>query len=262
MIDLHSHVLPGVDDGPATVEGSVELARRAAGAGTTELAATPHVTWEIPTTSATVADGVRALQAELDAAGVVLRLRTGGELAISKAAELDGDELEALRLGGGEWLLAECPLSSSATGFDTLLHQLQARGHRILLAHPERSPVLQRDPALLQGLVDAGMLCSVTAGSFVGLFGSTVQRFTFDLAEAGLVHNVASDAHDTRRRPPGVLGALTAADEDLPGLADRTEWMCVDVPRAILDGGPVPPAPGEPPRRRRRGLLRRASRRR
>ena len=262
MIDLHSHVLPGIDDGPAEAEGSLALARLAADAGTTQLAATPHVTWEIPTSAATVAAGVRALQAELDAAGIALRLRTGGELAISRATELDDAELRGLRLGGGEWLLAECPLSSSASGFEGLLRHLQTRGHRILLAHPERSPVLQREPGRLQALVDAGMLCSITAGSLTGRFGSTVQRFTFDLVEAGLVHNVASDAHDAGRRPPGMAAALVQADEALPGLADRAQWLCDEVPRAILDGGPVPRPPGETPRRRRRGWLRRASRRR
>src|SRR5690606_9286370 len=107
VIDLHSHVLPGVDDGPRTVEGSIELAKAAAESATTELVATPHVTWDIPTSAATVHEGVAALQAELDAAGIALRLRTGGEVAISRAAELDEEELAGLRLGGGEWLLAE-----------------------------------------------------------------------------------------------------------------------------------------------------------
>lgn len=260
MIDLHTHVLPGIDDGPASVDGSLELARGAAAAGVTEIVATPHVSWNVPTSAATVAAGVEALQPQLDAEGVGIRLRRGGELAISRATELDDDELRALRLGGGEWLLAECPLSAAATGFDTLLHHLQARGHRILLAHPERSPLLQRDPAKLRALVDAEMLASVTAGSLVGRFGSTVQRFTHELVEEGLVHNVASDAHDARRRPPGMAAEIAAADAELPGLAERTEWMCVEVPRAILDGGPVPAPPGDPPRRRRRSLLRRVAR--
>ncbi len=260
MIDLHTHVLPGIDDGPATVEGSLELARAAADAGTTEIVATPHVTWEIANTAQTVAGGVAALQPQLDAAGIGIRLRTGGELAISRASDLDDDELARLRLGGGEWLLAECPLTSTAAGFETLLHRLQARGHRIVLAHPERSPVLQRSPDKLRAFVDAGMLTSITASSLTGRFGSTVQRFTHDLVVEELVHNVASDAHDTQRRPPGMAAAIAEADADLPGLAERTEWLCVDVPRAILDGGPVPRAPNDTPRRRKRGWFRRGGR--
>ena len=262
MIDLHTHVLPGIDDGPPSTEASIELARVAAAAGTTTLVATPHIAWDLPNDAATVARGIAQLQPELDAAGIPITLRGGGEIVITKAIDLSDEELTALRLGGGEWLLAECPLSGSASGFESLLHQLQARGHRIVLAHPERSPTLQRDPSILRGLVDAGMLSSVTAGSLRGDFGSTVKRFTFDLLEQDLVHNVASDAHDARRRRPGIADAFEAAASELPGIEERAEWLTVDVPRAVLDGGPVPAAPGEPPRRRKRGFFRRASRQR
>ncbi len=260
MIDLHTHVLPGIDDGPATVEDSLAFARVAAAAGTTEIVATPHVTWDIANTAAIVAEGVASLQAAFDAEGIAIRLRTGGELAISRAVELDDEELRGLRLGGGEWILAECPLSAAAAGFEALLHHLQSRGNRIVLAHPERSPVIQRHPDKLRAFVDAGMLSSITAGSLTGRFGSTVQRFTHDLVVEGLVHNVASDAHDPRRRRPGMAGPIAEADEDLPGLADRTEWLCLDVPRAIFDGGPIPRPPGDTPQRRKRGLFRRGGR--
>lgn len=262
MIDLHAHVLPAVDDGPRAVEGSLALARAAVERGTTELAATPHVTWDLPTTSAAVRAGVRALQAELDGAGIPLRLHTGGEVAVSKAVELDDAELAALRLGGGEWLLVECPLRASAAGFEHAVLHLQRRGHRVVLAHPERSPILQRDPAKLAALVAEGMLAQLTAGSLVGAFGGTVQRFAFALLEADLVHVVASDAHDAVRRPPGLRDELRAADAELPGLLDRAAWMTEEVPRAILAGGPIPAPPGGPPRRRRRGLLRAVGRRR
>lgn len=259
MIDLHSHVLPGVDDGPADVEGSLAMARRAVALGTSEIVATPHVSWDIPTAAATMLEAVEALQRTLDEQDIPLRVRTGGEVAITRAIELAEDELLRLRLGGGEWLLAECPLSVAAIGFDTVLFQLQARGHRIVLAHPERSPMIQRDPDVLRRLVDAGMLSSITAGSLVGKFGSAVQRFTHELVTAGLVHNVASDAHSADRRGPGLAHHLDQADAELPGLADQATWLCVDVPRAILDGGPVPPPPGPPPqRRKRRGVLRRS----
>ena len=260
MIDLHTHVLPGIDDGPPTVDGSLEMARAAAAAGTTTLVATPHITWELPNDAAIVADGVAALQPQLDAAGIPITVRTGGELAVSKAIEMTDEQLEGLRLGGGEWLLAECPLSSSAVGFDSLVQTLMVRGHRIVLAHPERSPIMQRHPEILERLVAAGMLGSITAGSLRGDFGNTVRRFTLDLLERDLVHNIASDAHDTRRRRPGIDGAIEAAEEELPGAGERLEWMTVDVPRAVLDGGPVPPAPGEPPKRRKRGLFRRGGR--
>ena len=260
MIDLHTHVLPGIDDGPPSVEGSLELARAAAAAGTTTLVATPHITWDLPNTGATVAEGIAALQPQLDEAGIPIQIRVGGELAVSKAVELSDDDLRALRLGGGDWILAECPLSSWATGFEKLLHALQSRGHRVVLAHPERSPLLQRDIGLVRELVDAGMLSSITAGSMSGRFGNTVRRFTLELLEQDLVHNVASDTHDAQRRPPGLGDAFESVEHELPGISERQEWMTVDVPRAVLDGGPVPPPPTDTPKRRRRGLFRRGGR--
>jgi protein-tyrosine phosphatase len=258
--DLHTHVLPGIDDGPPTVEGSIALARAAAGEGTTELCATPHITWDLPNGPATVRDGIARLQPALDAAGVPIRLRVGGEVAISRAVELSDEDLADLRLGGGEWLLVECPLSPAATGFDAALHHLQARGHRLVLAHPERSPALHRAPAKLRALVDAGMVSQITAGSLAGTFGKLVQRFTFDLVAAGLVHAIASDAHDAVQRPPGLGGAVEAGEEALPGFAEHVEWLTVAVPSAIVDGRPLPPAPGRAPQRRRRSLLRRGAR--
>jgi protein-tyrosine phosphatase len=254
MVDLHTHVLPGVDDGPASVEGSLDMARAAVAAGTVEMVATPHVSWDIPTSAARVAQEVAALQERLDAEGIALRLRTGGEVAISRGIELPDEELDALRLGGGSWLLVECPLTANVAGFEGLLGQLHARGHQILLAHPERSPALQRDPAMLRRLVDAGMLTQITAGSLVGQFGSTVRGFTFELVEAGLVHNLASDTHDARRRPPGLRDPIVAADAELPGLAELAPWLCEQVPRAILDGETIPEQPSRPPKRKR-GLL-------
>ena len=261
MIDLHAHVLPGIDDGPPTLDESLELARRAVADGTATMVATPHVTWDLPgNTSARIAAAVTALQDELDRAAIGLRLATGGELAITRAYELDDDELAALRLGGGPWLLAECPLSPSAPGFDAALNALAGRGHRIVLAHPERCPALHRDPALLRRLVEAGMLTAVTAGALLGRFGKDVRRFALWMFEHDLVHSVASDAHDAVRRPPGIREGLAAADAELPGVAERAEWLTLSVPAAILAGNPIPEAPGPVPARRRRGLLRRAAR--
>ena len=262
MIDLHCHVLPGVDDGPASMEESVALARVAESVGIETLVATPHVSFDMRTHSGMVETGVEMVAARIAAEGIGVTIRPGGEVDAAWAAGLDDGELARLRLGGGEWLLVECPLARAAPGFEVVVRSLQARGHRIVLAHPERSPVLRRDPRLLRSLVRQGMLSSVTAASLVGRFGREVREFSFALVEEELVHNVTSDAHDPVGRAPELRGALVAADADLPGLADRIDWLTVQVPAAILDGGSLPPPPGPTPRRPppRRGLLRRRSR--
>jgi len=239
MIDLHCHVLPGIDDGPATLEDSLALARAAAAAGIATIVATPHVSRHHRNDAATIAARVDEVRTRFAADGLALEVRPGAEIAMTTADEFDPDELRRLSLGGGPWLLVECPFSPLATGVDIFLLGLQSRGHRIVLAHPERSPVFQRDRELLPALVRAGVLASITAGSLVGSFGGTVKRFAHDLVRDGLVHNVASDAHDVVARPPSIRAELERA-----GFGALTEWLTEAVPAAILTGEEqIPPRP-------------------
>ena len=108
-----------------------------------------------------------------------------------------------------------------------------------MLAHPERCPAFHSDPAVLESLVRAGILTSITAGSLVGRFGAPVRRFAFGLVRDGLVHNVASDAHDDSGRAPGMTAELRRA-----GLEPLAAWLTTEVPAAILAGGEIPPPPG------------------
>jgi protein-tyrosine phosphatase len=249
VIDLHCHVLPGIDDGPDSLDASMALARAAVAAGTGSIVATPHVSWEHPNDSATIAALVDAVNARLAAEGLPLDVRPGAEIAITRVLELERGELARLALGGGPWILIECPYSPAAAGFDRLLLHLQAQGQQIVLAHPERCPAFHRDPDALVRLVDTGMLTSVTAGAFAGRFGRDVGRFAQRLADAEIVHNVASDAHNDTSRPPGIAGELQNA-----GLGYLVEWVACEVPEAILAGRDLPPRPARHEPTRPRGL--------
>ena len=256
MIDLHCHVLPGVDDGPATLADSLALCRAAVAAGTDTIVATSHVSWDWPgVTSHVIAEGVERVNEALRAEGIGVEVVPGAEVALTRAADLDDGELVALRLGGGPYLLVECPYSPAAAGFEVILSGIASRGHRIVLAHPERCPAFQRDPELLRSFVGSGMLTSLTAGAFVGRFGRDVERFARRLLEEGLVHDIASDGHGASlRRPPSIGPELAEA-----GLGDRTDWHARAVPLAILEGTELPGAPPPPaPRKRALGLFRRA----
>ena len=148
MIDLHAHILPGFDDGPPTTEAALGMARVAVAAGTRAIATTPHINHSFGVRTDALAPAREALAARLAEEGIELELLAGGEIAPERLHELDDDVLRSLTLGGGSYVLLECPFSAVAS-MDMMVTDLQRRGFGVLLAHPERSPAFQRDPARL-----------------------------------------------------------------------------------------------------------------
>jgi protein-tyrosine phosphatase len=261
VIDLHCHVLPGLDDGPTTIEESLALARAAHAAGTRTIVATPHVNWRYLNDAATIARRVEELNTRLAREGVALSIRPGAEIDLTRIGDIDAGELSKLALGGSRWLLLEPPFSAPVVGLDILVSTLRRRQFHVILAHPERCHSFRRDRRALEALIDGGVLASITAGSLVGRFGNEVRRFALDLLRDGMVHNVASDAHDDIRRPPAIAPELERA-----GLGALGDWLTRAVPGAILAGAEIPPRPAveiaaSGPRGllgwRRRGVLRR-----
>ncbi len=243
MIDLHSHVLPGIDDGAASLEESVEIARAAVTEGVTVLAATPHVRGDFPTSAGTMERAVGEVQAALRDEGVPLELRTGGELAM----DFMGQVVEPRRfaLGGGNALLLEFPYSGWPLELRDTVFRLCAQRLRPVIAHPERSKDVQRNPERLRPAVEGGALVQLTALSLEGRLGRSARDTGFDLIDRGLAHLVASDAHGFSVRAYGLAGALDAIGDDELG-----RWLTHDVPAALLEGTRIP----ERPQRRRRGV--------
>ena len=254
MIDLHVHILPGFDDGPATIEGSLALARAAVDAGTDTVVATPHVDHNYDVDPAAIEPALADLRSALEDAGIDLRLEAGAEVALTRLAGLTPPQLATLHLGDGPYLLVETPHAQGDASFAPHLFELTVQGVAVVLAHPERCPLFHRDPELLRRFADSGVLSAITAGSMAGRFGRQAQRIAFDYLREGLVHAIVSDAHDDVRRPPGVADAFAAAERQLPGIGEQREWLTLEAPRAILLGAPLPPRPPlpPPPRRRRR----------
>jgi protein-tyrosine phosphatase len=242
VIDLHCHVLPGIDDGPATVEKALELARRAQADGIETIAATPHVDANHPhNRGASIRAAIAELQPQLEAAGIAITLVPGGEVDALTAVELSDEQLRDLHLGGGPYLLLECPLSPlAAPAFLPSARALARRGHEILLAHPERSPLFLREPDRLDELVEEGMLAQVTASSLSGQYGRTVRAFAHEALNRRVLHVAASDGHGANR-PATIHHELTEAGID----EDTIAWLTRQMPAAILAGA-LPPAPPEP----------------
>jgi len=251
VIDLHCHPLPAVDDGPRSMQQSLAMLRAAHDAGIRTMVATPHVSAQYPRNRARdVHAGVLALRAEADAAGIEIEILAGAELELMHCEVLSDEELPGLRLGDGPFMLVELPFTATPRFAEMLLgmhHDVQPA----LLAHPERCRAFHDDPDLLGRLVARGMLAQVTAASIAGGYGSTVQRCAWAMLEQGLVHVIASDAHDAGGRPPLMREPLEAA-----GLDAIIPTLCEHNPAAILAGErPAPAPPVTPPRSVKSGRL-------
>ena len=262
MIDLHSHLLPGIDDGPPDLEHSLQLAQAAVEQGTQVLAATPHLRADFPDViPGELAERCEAMRAALKEAESDLAVVQGGEVGLMWAVHVDDESLRAASYGGrGTDLLIESPYGGLTATFEQLLTSVAERGFRLLLAHPENNPTFQKDPGRLHALADQGVLLQVTARS---LILRDRRRGPRPLAEAlvrdGYAHVLASDAHSGYQFRPPALRAGAAAAAELVGPA-RSRWLVEDAPAAILAGAPLPePPPAEPPRGD--GLLRRFRRR-
>jgi protein-tyrosine phosphatase len=251
MIDLHSHVLPGLDDGPAEIEESLELVRAAAAQGTTVLAATPHLRDDYPEIQLeTLSEACAALNERVPA-GVDLRVVPGGEVDVFWAQHATDEQLRLASFEQrGTDLLLETPYGSLPGNFEELLFRITVRGYRILLAHPERNQSFQRDMDRLREMVSRGVLVQITLPSVLaGDRGSRSHKLALQLVREGLAHNLASDSHSPspRFRPPDLRRGVRELAEVAPGYA---EWMVTDAPAAILAGEPLPPPPrAEAPRR-------------
>jgi protein-tyrosine phosphatase len=254
VLDLHAHVLPGIDDGPPDLEASVAMARVAAADGVRVLAATPHLHRKFPgVVPDELGARVRELADALGGAGVELEIVQGGEADLYWAQAASDEELAHGSYGArGTDLLVETPYGALPPAFEDMLFGLTVRGYRLLLAHPERSPAFRREPRRLAALVDRGVLVQVTASALAGPRRSRSRRFAESLIREGRAHVIASDTHGAGLSRPPLSAGVTAAER-----IDRVRarWMVEDAPAAIVAGDPLPPPP--PSRARRRAPWRR-----
>jgi protein-tyrosine phosphatase len=222
--DIHFHLLPGVDDGPSTMEESVQLARMAVAEGTRTVVATPHVRTDYVTDVFELREHVAAARAAIAAAGIDLEVRCGGELGHEMVERLTQAELDALAQGppGARWLLIETPFEGLGADFHAATHELRKRGFGVVLAHPERSA----DAALcgaagLRQEVAAGSVAQVNALSLTGGHGSDAEISAVDLVKEGLVAVVASDAHGPTRPPALTIARRAMERRDVPTILAR-----------------------------------------
>lgn len=250
MIDIHTHLLYGADDGASTLEEALDMVRRAQADGITAMVATPHSTNLPP---ALVADEiprrVQALQEELDRNGMAVRLYPGLENYLDLELPKRLEAGHALPLNRGPYVLVELPLTQYPLYTEHVLFELQIKGLVPVLAHPERNADVSRDHSLLERLVERGVLAQVTAASLLGAFGTEVKRSAEAFVKRRLVHIIASDAHGPAGHRSPVLSAAVAAASRLVG-REQAQAMVTSLPQAILEGRRLAVEPPLPARRR------------
>ena len=250
MIDLHAHLLPGLDDGPATLRESVALARAMVADGIATAVCTPHMAEAWPTTPARVREGVAALRTELEREGVELELATGGAIALAHLAGMSDEDLAGASLGGaGRWLLVELRGGGWPLGLTERLADLEIRGFGVVFAHPERAEFVQRAPDRLHDLLGRGALMLLSAGSLLGEHGPRAAKTAVTLLRGGMAHLIGSDAHSAGERPPRLTEGLAMAAAELHVEPEALAWMVEEGPRLVIEGRPVRPPRLAPVRR-------------
>ena len=210
-VDLHCHLLPGIDDGAATLADTIAHARRLDAEGVRDVACTPHIKRDdFPDVRLDeLAGRIAAAQQAIADAGLKVRLHPGGELAHEDALELTPRELELIAQGpaGTRWLLLECPFAGLDTEFAAAARRLTGLGYGLLLAHPERAAgILDDGWPILDELRSAGALLQVNVCSLLGNHGLAAQEIAAALARRGLAYCLASDGHPGTREHTLQLG--------------------------------------------------------
>ncbi|MGH9658000.1 MAG: tyrosine-protein phosphatase, partial [Bryobacteraceae bacterium] len=237
MVDIHTHILAGLDDGSGSLDESVAMLRMAAGDGTTDIVATPHANNQYTYQPGVVDAKIAELAA---AAGPSIHIHRGCDFHLSYDNIQDAlASPSKYSINGRGYLLVEFSDLLIPKTTEDVFFQMSQAGLTPIVTHPERNPLLQQRLERLAAWVEAGCLMQVTALSFLGRFGRAAKSFADDLLQRNLVHVVASDAHDTRHRPPLLREAFEYVRKARGEAVARA--LFVDNPRATLTGEPIAP---------------------
>jgi protein-tyrosine phosphatase len=234
--ELHFHLLPGIDDGPATLEESVELAAAAAAQGTETIVTTPHVHAQWVTDVSSLPDRVREVAEKLAARRIQIDVRCGGELDQDMVSRLSQHELDTIAQGppGRRWLLLEAPLGGIDRTYTAAANELRERGFAVVVAHPERA--LRWSDAgweTLEHELAAGSVVQINAWSVAGLYGEMVRATALWLLRTAPQAVVASDAHGGSRMPALGLALDSLAAARIPD----PQRLLDAVPNGLLEHG-------------------------
>ncbi len=236
MIDLHTHILPGIDDGVNDLEECVEFARMAEGDGVKTIVATPHYREGFYINERPgILELVASVRERLTAEGIGIELLPGAEVHLCPdLVDRIADGRATTLNNNGKTLLLELSLSQYPVDLENVIFQLKLAGIIPLFAHPERIRYFQDDPRRYEEAIRLGSWGQITTGSILGTFGREAAEYSRELLAKGLVHVIASDAHNVRGRPPLMREAMLAAAEIVG--EEYAEAMVDAAPRALIEG--------------------------
>ncbi len=248
MVDLHSHILPGVDDGAATLADALAMARAARDDGIATVVATPHRNpWAYRADRADAERRLDEVRVACRQEGIEITLLLGGESHIAPDLVDQVERGAAITINGGRFLLVEWPYEQYPEYSEQVIFDLQVHGIVPIVAHAERYRFVRRDPNYLATLIERGVVVQVTASSLLGEFGPDIRKLTEILLTHGLAHVIATDSHSVDRRAPTLSAARDRAAE-LVG-EDCARAMVADVPSQVVDNHSFdlpPPKPYRP----------------
>lgn len=250
MIDLHTHVLPAIDDGANDLDETLAMLTIAVADGTATIVGTPHYAGydgTDPTYPHRVAERLAMVRQRIRERNLPIEVHGGFELSLTPALAELGPAARALGIHASRYLLVELPFTIWPPFAHEVLFRLQSAGLRPILAHVERYAVVLRDEEVARDLVRRGTLLQVNSDSLLGRGGRRIQRCARHLLDRGLISFLASDAHSAGHRPPGLQPALQVAARRIGDAA--AEALVAGNPAAVIADADLPPAP--PPRRRR-----------
>ena len=222
----------GFNDGPESIDEALRLLTSLVENGVITVAATSHVSEMYPSSPPRLAEAFQALGLAARTAELPIALVLGAEVSMLSALRLGEAELAQLCFSGTRWLLLETPHTDYPTGLASLVRHLRLRHFRVLLAHPERNPHVQRQPSLASEIASAGALIQITGASVTGRFGRRAQDAAWHLLDTGLAHVVASDAHNETSRAADGQDAYAALRNRLG--RDRAAGLMRHAPEAVL----------------------------
>jgi protein-tyrosine phosphatase len=236
VIDIHSHIMPEIDDGARSVEEAVEMARIAAGDGIEFMVSTPHMFNGLSDNPEPleILAGVVALNEAIHTAGGALTILPGNEVHISHDIAEQARNNRVTKINQRNYMLVEFPQLTVPIGAEELFYKLLLQGVRPILVHPERNGQIQSNPSLVGNFVERGVYIQVTAMSVTGEFGPAAKATADRLLRHNCVHFLATDAHRTKSRPP-ILSKGRDAAATIIG-ADRARALVEDNPRAVIKG--------------------------